>query len=459
MRTDSLQEFSSHFAEYTELRMQENHSLNIFMIDGNVIGNEKSTAGGISARVYKNGCWGFASHPDESDASVMKVIESAKENATFLDARLNDKPIVLPSAPADIEKNFGTKKPRKSQREIIEFLNEIDGYIKAKCHRLSSRTMVMRCLDMEKNLYTSDHSRSYSLVPRAIMILSLTAEKDGTPYELHEAIGGRGQFEDVFENPTAVYPKVDQLYEDLLRKTDGVYANAGSRDCVLSSDIAGILAHEAIGHTTEADYVMSGSIAGENVGEMVATSLVTLIDFANEALDQICPVPVYIDDEGILAEDAVLIEHGVLKGFMHNRETAERFGAKPTGNARAYTFSDEPLIRMRNTGILPGKDRVDDMIASIDDGYYMIRSNSGQADATGEFMFGISLGYEIKNGKLGSAIRDTTISGVAFDMLKTVSMVSDDMSWSCAGMCGKKQVIPVGMGGPAMKCSVTIGGR
>ena len=312
---------------------------------------------------------------------------------------------------------------------------------------------------MEKNLYTSDHSRSYSLVPRAIMILSLTAEKDGTPYELHEAIGGRGQFEDVFENPTAVYPKVDQLYEDLLRKTDGVYANAGSRDCVLSSDIAGILAHEAIGHTTEADYVMSGSIAGENVGEMVATSLVTLIDFANEALGQICPVPVYIDDEGILAEDAVLIEHGVLKGFMHNRETAERFGARPTGNARAYTFSDEPLIRMRNTGILPGKDRVDDMIASIDDGYYMIRSNSGQADATGEFMFGISLGYEIKNGKLGSAIRDTTISGVAFDMLKTVSMVSDDMSWSCAGMCGKKQVIPVGMGGPAMKCSVTIGGR
>ncbi|MGB4008305.1 MAG: metallopeptidase TldD-related protein, partial [Bacillota bacterium] len=122
-------------------------------------------------------------------------------------------------------------------------------------------------------------------------------------------------------------------------------------------------------------------------------------------------------------------------------------------------FSDEPLIRMRNTAILPGTDRLDDMIASIDDGYYLIRPSNGQADSTSEFMFGVTLGYEIKNGKIGRAIRDTTISGVAFDMLKTVTMVSPDMKWLSSGMCGKKQPIPVGMGGPAIKCKVTIGGR
>jgi len=131
----------------------------------------------------------------------------------------------------------------------------------------------------------------------------------------------------------------------------------------------------------------------------------------------------------------------------------------PTGNARAYQFSDEPLVRMRNTAILPGTDRLDDMIASIDDGYYLIRPSNGQADSTSEFMFGVTLGYEIKNGKIGRAIRDTTISGVAFDMLKTVTMVSPDMKWLSSGMCGKKQPIPVGMGGPAIKCKVTIGGR
>lgn len=99
------------------------------------------------------------------------------------------------------------------------------------------------------------------------------------------------------------------------------------------------------------------------------------------------------------------------------------------------------------------------MIASIDDGYYLIRSNNGEADSTSEFMFGIELGYEIKNGKLGRAIKNTTISGVAYNVLKTVSMVSDEMHWSGAGMCGKKQPIPVGMGGPAVKCQVSIGGR
>jgi TldD protein len=131
----------------------------------------------------------------------------------------------------------------------------------------------------------------------------------------------------------------------------------------------------------------------------------------------------------------------------------------PHGNARAYAFSDEPLIRMRNTAVLPGNDKLEDLISSIDDGYYLINSNNGQADTTGEFMFGVTLGYEIKNGKIGNAIKDTTISGVAFDMLKTVDMVSDEMEWASSGFCGKKQPMPVGMGGPSIRCKVNVGGK
>ena len=174
---------------------------------------------------------------------------------------------------------------------------------------------------------------------------------------------------------------------------------------------------------------------------------------------QTAPLPIYVDDEGTPCEDAVLIKDGILTGYMNSRETAQCFDMKPQGNARAYLFSDEPLIRMRNTAILPGKDKLEDMIASIDDGYYLTETNNGQADITGEFMFGIAMGFEIKNGKLGRAIRDTTISGVAFEMLKTVDMLSEDMKWTCSGMCGKKQPMPVGMGGPAIKCRVNIGGR
>ena len=99
------------------------------------------------------------------------------------------------------------------------------------------------------------------------------------------------------------------------------------------------------------------------------------------------------------------------------------------------------------------------MIESIDDGYYLIDTNNGQADLTGEFMFGVTMGYEIKHGRLGKAILDTTVSGIAFDMLKTVDMVSDGINWNSSGFCGKKQRIPVGLGGPELRCKIMIGGR
>ena len=114
---------------------------------------------------------------------------------------------------------------------------------------------------------------------------------------------------------------------------------------------------------------------------------------------------------------------------------------------------------MRNTAVLPGKSKLEDIIASVDDGYMLCSTNNGQADMTGEFMFGVTMGYEIKKGKLGRAILDTTISGVAFEMLKTVDMVSDTVTWSSSGYCGKKQPMPVGLGGPALRCRVNIGGR
>ncbi|MBO4860798.1 MAG: TldD/PmbA family protein, partial [Clostridia bacterium] len=235
--------------------------------------------------------------------------------------------------------------------------------------------------------------------------------------------------------------------------------DAGVKTVILGSELAGMIAHEAVGHTVEADLVLGGSVAGPNLGKQVASPIVSLTDFANEAFGETAPLPVYVDDEGTPAVDAPLIKDGILVGYMNSRETAERFGMKPQGNARAFAFSDEPLIRMRNTAVHPGKDKLEDMIASIDDGYYLVNTNNGQADTTGEFMFGVTEGYEIKHGKLGRAILDTTVSGVAFEMLKTVDMISDKVEWTSSGFCGKKQPMPVGMGGPEMRCKIMIGGR
>lgn len=455
----NLQSYAAHFNEYTELRVQENRQVGISMVNGNITRNQKNRTQGVSSRAFKNGVWGFASDPRIEDERIRQVIDSAARNASFLNEREQRAAAVLPHSPANEEHDFSGEERHASQKDYIDFLKVVDNYLSKNYAKLLSRTIVLNLLEMEKSLITSDGSTSYSQTPRALLYIGMTIEKDGQPIELFEPYGGFGLFEQNFSNIVGLFAGFDQQYTHLVRKAEGIYPEAGVAECILDSELAGILAHEAVGHTTEADLAQGGSIAGEMLHQEVASPLINMVDFAHTAKGKRCPVPVYIDDEGTKAEDTVLIRDGILQGFMHNKESAQHFGSVPTGNARAFAFSDEPLIRMRNTAILPGSSTLPEMIASIDRGYYLMRSSNGQADSTGEFMFGIVQGYEILHGRLGRALRDTTISGVAFDMLKSVSMVSDDMTWNCAGMCGKKQLIPVGMGGPALKCRITLGGR
>jgi TldD protein len=447
------------FSEYTELRIQENTHLSIGFLNGNLISNSRSVTSGISARVYRNGVWGYSSHPEITRETAVSVVKVAGDNARFLDLRDKKGKPPLPRVSGTMEKAFFTKKKRLNQNEYIDFARAIDEYIEKNLEYIVSRTVSLRTLDMEKSLVTSDGSHAYSMIPRSHIIVKLSTDMNGETVDLYKVIGGLGQFEDVFEKPGDLFSVIAELHSHLMKKREGIFAQAGLHDCILDSRLAGILAHEALGHTTEADIILGGSVAPDYLNKEAASPLISITDFAHTALGETCPVPVYIDDEGTPAEDVVIIEKGILKGYMHNKATALHFQARPTGNARALSFSDEPIIRMRNTAILPGNDNLDNMIKSIDHGYYLVDSSNGQADSTGEFTFGVPLGYEIKNGTLGKAIMDTTISGIAFQMLKTVTMVSSDMSWETGGMCGKKQWIPVAMGGPAIKCKVMIGGK
>ncbi len=460
MIKDLLSPYKNFLSDHTELRAQVNTSRSVAFVGGNLIRNSRTEESGVSARVYKNGVYGFASGTEYSDDSIKSIIKAAGENALFLASRAGTGKTSLPTIGSG-EKVMDGEIRDCEQKLYIDFAKEIDKYIEEKYPKLVSRTVAVRLGSMEKLLRVNDGNDSYSLVPRSHITVVFTAEaNDGTNVELYKVFGGYGYFNDVFSTPDKLFADIDKLYENIMQKAEGVYAQAGYTDVVMHPNLAGILAHEAVGHTVEADMVLSGSVAAHNLNKQVASPLVTMIDFAHTQHDGApVPLPVFVDDEGTPAEDAVLIKDGILTGYMNNRETAEHFSVKPQGNARAYLFSDEPLIRMRNTAILPGTSSIEDMIASIDDGYFLTETGNGQADTTGEFMFSVGMGYEIKKGKLGRAIRDTTISGVAFDMLKTVDMLSNDMVWSCSGMCGKKQPMPVGMGGPAIKCKITLGGR
>lgn len=441
------------------LRGQENRERRIVIQQGNLVVNERSESSGVSAKVYKNGVSGFASMAEYTPQAAEMVLKAATENAHYLYKYAKNR------KPAFSQYTNGYVKSDRfiidlEQKKLVDLCRQVDDYIVTKYPKLKSRTVIYREDTMEKVICTSDAMDGHVAYPRCALYFVLNMEsKDGQPLEHMGLVGGFGNADDNFKDLSEVYEKIDTVYRQLCDKAEGVYAQAGVKTVILDSSVAGMIAHEAVGHTVEADLVIGGSVAGPNLGKQVASELVSIVDYANTAFGGQAPLPVYLDDEGIQAKDAVLVEKGILTGYMHNRETADRFGVAPCGNARGWDFSDEPLIRMRNTVVLPGKDTLDDMIASVDDGYYLLATGNGQEDLTGEFMFGITMGYEIKNGKLGRAILDTTVSGVAFDMLKTVDMVSDKVKWEACGTCGKKQPMAVSMGGPAIRCQITIGGR
>ena len=459
MLQDLLSAHKGTFKDYTELRAQVNTTKRVSLVSGNMTSNSVDTEGGVSARVYRGGTYGFASGAAYTPEGVKNVLAAATDNAIFMDTHVKKGKPPLPAARPGSQPFVTVPGPAIPQSMLADFAQAVDAMIVKEYKNLSGRSLTTNCLDIEKLLVVSDGMDSRFFQPRSMLYVTMTAETpDGVPVEISRSLGGFGRFDELFTDPAQLAVDLDNQYEALMKKCEGVFPVAGLQKCVMGPYMAGILAHEAIGHTVEADIVLSGSVAAHNLGKQVASEIVSMVDFAHTAFGKPCPLPVYVDDEGVQVEDAVLIENGVLKGFMHSRETARHFGVVPQGNARAFTFSDEPLIRMRNTVILPGSSKLEELIASVDNGYYLERTGNGQADTTGEFMFSVDEGYEIKNGKLGKAIRETSVSGLAFEMLKTVDMISDDMVWDVAGFCGKKQLMTTGMGGPALRCDINIGG-
>jgi TldD protein len=457
---ERLERFVAAERGYTELRLHRNSSRRLVMRRGSLIENSSTTLAGFSARCHALGTFGFSSVPAEDDHAIERVLSEARANADLVGRRAGHSDRPLPqTTPGKGIYDYSTVKPRLGAEPRIELVKRLDDYIQARYPDVINTDLVLNELAIEKTLATSEGARSYCLSPRVALVIQLSVQGRAGPVQLYDVLGSFGEFEDQSESLAACEATIDRLYEDLRQKADGVYCNAGIHDVVLDSDVAGILAHEAIGHTCEADLVLAGSVAANWLGQQVASEKITLADQAGRGFDGQAGIAVHVDDEGTPCRDVGIIEKGILKGFLHNKSTALELGAEPTGNARAFTFSNEPLVRMRNTGIMPGSDRLEDMIGAIERGYYLKRSSNGQADLTSEFMFGITCGYEIRYGKLGRAIRDTTISGVAFDVLRAVTHVGDEFTWSVGGWCGKKTLIPVSMGGPAIKTRLSLGGR
>jgi TldD protein len=447
--------FSSQ-GDYNEFRQHELRKRRWVMVDGNLMANESTHNVGQSARVFQNGYWGFASSTAADSADKLSNIALANAQAMQL---FGGKQASLPTAAYQGEHSF-VGQPAWRSEQTIEWLQAVNTMARQRYTDLASVTLVAMDEVHDKYVQNSVGARAYNNISRALAYIILTVkDADGKPVELMESINCKGGLGDLDTSLSSVEKRLDVMVEHLMAKREAVHAKGGLQTVVLAADLAGMLAHEAMGHPCEADLVLGGAVTGDLRGQRIASDLVTMVDFANTYNGQELMMPVYADDEGTPAQDVTLIDKGVLTDFMHNRETAAKFDNTPTGNARAYAPDDEPLIRMRNTAILPGKSKLEDMIADVEDGYYLLKTSNGQADTTTEFMFGIGLGYEIKNGKLGRAIKDTTMSGSAIKMLQTVDAVSSDMHWENSGYCGKKQPMVVSMGGPAIRAKAQLGGE
>ncbi len=443
----------------TELRYQNNSMRRFALVSGSVSDNSRSEKRGISARVRHEGVYGFASSPDDSEVSVQRVLREAEENALLISRYKRAKTGPL-QRPKPYVRRMREEWTDIEQKDYANYAHKIDKYILDHCPQVRERKITIYSDTVEKRLVVGDHCDAHFATPRTYLYFTLIVDdKTGGKVDLSGSVGGFGDLYRAMPPITEVYAEIDRHYQYVLDKAKAVAPKAGMKTCILSGKLAGMLAHEAVGHTVESDLVLAGSVALNFMNRQVAAKGVNLVDFAHTVQGKPAPLPVYVDDEGVPAEDVVIIEDGILRSYMHDRSSARHFGVKSQGNARAWAFYDEPLVRMRNTFILPGEDRLEDMIADTEEGYYLLATNNGQADNTGEFMFGICMGYEIKDGKLGRAIRDTTISGVAFDMLKTVDRIGDKLDFESNGFCGKKQRMAVGLGGPDLRCRLMMGGE
>jgi len=289
--------------------------------------------------------------------------------------------------------------------------------------------------------------------------VSVVVEKDGRREQGSYGLGGRTAFAS-FIAETTWKAAVDEALRQALVNLEAVPAPAGTLDVVLGPGWPGILLHEAVGHGLEGDFNRKKTSAFSGLmGERVAAPGVTVVD------DGTLPDrrgSLTVDDEGTPSGRNVLIEDGILVGYMQDRQNARLMGMKPTGNGRRESYAHIPMPRMTNTYMLSGNARPGDIVADLRDGIYAVGFGGGQVDITnGKFVFSCTEAYRVRNGVVGDPVKGATLIGDGATALKAIRAIGNDMQLDPGiGNCGKAgQWVPVGVGQPTLLIGgLTVGG-
>lgn len=442
-------------ANYAEARAQKLYKTMLTLKEGRVEAAKQGIENGVAIRVLVNGAWGFASVGSFDSDILLEAVSNACRMAKVASQRLKT-PIKL--APSKAVTDHVEAKPNKnpsnvSMEDKIKDVSEINRSVLGFDKRVKSCTVDY--LDLTGySLYLNSEGTSIQQDKLYVWSrITASAQSQGVFTYSREEVGSTQGYE-VFDTQTPQdigKTVAKRAIEQLKAKPP----KGGLFPVLLGPNVVGVFVHEAFGHLAEADLALSGGVLSNNFGKKIGSNLVTFYD------DGTVPGALgsfKYDDEGVPSQKTLLIKDGVVTGLMHNRETAQKFNAQPTGNARAEDFRVEPIIRMRNTYMAPRDQSFEELLEGVKSGYYFKSFRGGQANLDGTFQVGIQEGYEINQGEIGEPVRNASISGNTLETLRKVDGVGKDFAID-SGRCGKGQIAFIGDGGPHIRLSeVTVGG-
>jgi TldD protein len=341
----------------------------------------------------------------------------------------------------------------------VRLLETIDAYARAKDPRVRQVTVSFGTSWQVVEILRTDGETYRDIRPLVRVNVSIVAGDGNRQESGSYGYGGREGF-DRFLTSESWQHAVGEAVRQALVNLEAVPAPAGEMDVVLGPGWPGVMLHEAVGHGLEGDFnrKQTSAFAGL-LGQMVAAKGVTVVDDGTLAQRR---GSLSIDDEGSPTNRTVLIEDGVLVGYMQDRQNARLMGMQPTGNGRRQSHAHVPMPRMTNTYMLAGERDPAEIIASVKNGIYAVNFGGGQVDITsGKYVFQVTEAYRITDGKLGAPLKGAMLIGNGPTDLKRISMVGNDLKLDTGvGTCGKNgQGVPVGVGQPTLRLDrITVGG-
>ena len=443
-------------ADDGELFLEMRHSEMLMFDDGRLKSASYDQTSGFGLRAIADEAHGYAHAGDISEAALQRAAESVTAVTRGYSGTAAQPPVSASNRPLYSDGNPLTGTPFEDK---VALLQEIDAFARAADPRVVQVSASLAGSWQAVQIIRADGHRAADIRPLVRLNVAVVVSRDGRMESGSSGAGGRVMF-DNYMAPEIWQAQVREALRIATLNLDSVAAPAGEMEVALGAGWPGVMLHEAVGHGLEGDFNRKGtSIFSGRVGEQVAAKGVTVVD---DGTMQDRRGSITIDDEGTQSRRNVLIEDGILRGYMQDRQNARLMGVEATGNGRRQSHEHAPMPRMTNTFMENGEHSPEEIVSSMKKGIYAVNFGGGQVDITsGKFVFAASEAYLVENGKIGAPVKGATLIGNGPDAMSRISMVGNDMALDDGvGTCGKAgQSVPVGVGQPTVKMGgITVGG-